>query len=235
MTLIGIVGDFNAGNPTHVMTNEAIAHAAAALCLDADIRWLPTASLLGPDREAALRPCDGLLVAPGSPYRSMVGALHAIRFARESGLPLIGTCGGFQHIVIEYARNVLGFADAEHAETSPDTSLLFITPLSCSVTGQRLPVSVQPGSRAYALYGATDVDESYYCMFGLNPDYQVDLEAAGLHMVGSDAAGEARILELPGHRFFIATLFVPQVRSTPAAPHPLIIGLLQAATGCASL
>jgi CTP synthase (UTP-ammonia lyase) len=233
MVRIGVVGDFNGHSPTHIATNDAIAHATAALSLTVDVRWLPTASLLDHDGEAALTQCQGLLVAPGSPYRSMDGALRAIRFARERGLPLIGTCGGFQHIVIEYARHVLGFVDAEHAETSPEASRLFITPLSCALAGQTLSVTVQPGSRAHALYGRTEVEEAYYCNFGLNPAYQMDLHAAGLRVVAVDATGEARILELPEHRFFLATLFVPQQRSTPTSPHPLISGFVQAAAGCA--
>ncbi len=80
---------------------------------------------------------QGLLVAPGSPYESMEGALAAIRVARSRGVPLLGTCGGFQHVVLEFARHMLGVADADHAEYEPyASSTLFITPLSCSLAGQ---------------------------------------------------------------------------------------------------
>ncbi|MGI8550391.1 MAG: CTP synthase C-terminal region-related (seleno)protein [Dehalococcoidia bacterium] len=229
MLRIGIVGDFHGQFPSHVATNDAFVHAAAALDVGVDVRWLPTESLLGAEGEAELERCNALLVAPGSPYRCMDGALRAIRYAREGDVPLIGTCGGFQHVVIEYARSVLGFVDAEHAETSPEASRLFITPLTCSIAGQRLPVTVVPGSRAHALYGCTDVEESYYCNFGLNPVYRAGLQAAGLRVTGTDDTGEARLLELPSHRFFLATLFVPQMRSTAVKPHPLIVGLLRSA------
>jgi CTP synthase (UTP-ammonia lyase) len=137
-------------------------------------------------------------------------------------LPLFGTCGGFQHVVLEYARHVLGFVDAGHAEYDASASRLFITPLSCSLVGTTMAVQLEPGSRAALAYGATEATERYYCNFGLNPTHEDDLIAGGLMVTGRDANGEARVVELPHHDFFIATLFVPQTSSTPEAPHPLI-------------
>ena len=86
--------------------------------------------------------------------------MRAIRFARESGIPLLGTCGGFQHLVIEYARNVLGFQDAEHAEYNPDASRLMISKLPCSLVDQILPIAISPGSLAASLYGAARVESA---------------------------------------------------------------------------
>src|SRR5262249_31058175 len=146
-----------------------------------------------------------------------------------SGRPFLGTCGGFQHAVLEYARHVLGVGDAQHAEYGPSASPLFITPLSCSLVGQTMHVMIMPGSRAFQAYGRGEAQEQYYCQFGLNPVYAPALQGAGLLIVGSDADGEARIMELPAHRFFIATLFVPQITSSPAAPHPLIVAYLDEA------
>jgi CTP synthase (UTP-ammonia lyase) len=160
----------------------------------------------------------------------MEGALRAVEHARRHDVPLLGTCGGFQHVVIEYARNVLGLADAQHAEYDPYGSTLFVTPLSCSLAGQALTVDVHPLARAGDAYGAARVTERYYCNFGLDPDRVDDLVAGGLCVSGRDDLGEVRIVELPHHRFFVATLFVPQARSTPAEPHPLVTALV-AATG----
>jgi CTP synthase (UTP-ammonia lyase) len=162
-----------------------------------------------------LKGFDALWIAPGSPYKSLIGALNAIRYAREHDVPLLATCGGCQHVVIEYARNVLGFEDAAHAEYDPYASNLFITPLSCSLVGQTMQVEIEPGSRVEAIYGSRSAFEQYYCNFGLNPKVQQKLHDAGLRIVGRDANGEARILTLPKHRFFVATLFVPQLTSTP--------------------
>ena len=223
-TSIGIIGDFNPNNPTHTATNDGIQHAAEALGRRIEGIWLPT------DESHAWGGFQGLLCSPGSPYKSLDGALTGIRFARENSIPFLGTCGGFQHLAIEYARNVLGFTAAAHAESDPYASCLFVTPLSCSLVGMTMEVSIKPGSRASVAMGSTRSLEKFYCNFGLNPDYQGQLEEHGLAVTGKDQNGEARILELPSHRFFMGTLFVPQASSVPGNPHPLILALCRAAS-----
>ncbi len=224
---IAIIGDFQPDNVTHTATNTAIEHAAAHLGLPANATWVATDTIVDP--ETALSGFQALWIAPGSPYRWLEGALDAIKYARLSGVPLIGTCGGFQHIALEYARNVLGLANADHAESNPGASRLFITPLSCSLVGKAMSIRVLPDSMAGRCYRASEVTENYYCNFGLNPDYKKELETAGLKITGRDSDGEARIVELPSHPFLVGTLFVPQTRSTEDTPHPLIEGFLQAA------
>ncbi len=228
MTTIGIIGEHDPGNETHVATDDALGHAAAALGVAVEAAWVSTVDVVVAAR--VLARFGGLLVAPGSPYRSMEGALRAIEHARRHDVPLLGTCGGFQHVVIEYARNVLGIADAQHAEVDPYASTLLVTPLSCSLAGQALTVEVRPGTRAGDAYGSARVTERYYCNFGLAPDRVDDLVGGGLCISGADDLGEVRIVELPRHRFFVATLFVPQARSTAAEPHPLVTALVAAAT-----
>jgi CTP synthase (UTP-ammonia lyase) len=231
---VGIVGEYRAEFPPHPATDAGLAHAAAALGLACETRWVSTGSV-GPDPAAALAPYDALLVAPGSPYRSLDGALAAIRHARERGVPTLGTCGGLQHIVLEYARHVLGFADAQHAEYDPYASRLFLVPLSCSLVGRAMRVGLDPASRAARCYGGVTAEEQYYCNFGLNPEYRDALHDGGLRVVGWDAElGEARVFEIPGHPFFLGTLYVPQLRSTPERPHPLLRAFLESAAGRAA-
>ncbi len=86
-----------------------------------------------------------------------------------------------------------------------------------------------PGSRAFQVYGQAEVQERFYCNFGLNPAHQSEIEKAGLHSSGLDKNGEVRILELANHRFCIGTLFVPQMSSTPERPHPLVLSLVNTA------
>jgi CTP synthase (UTP-ammonia lyase) len=224
---VGVIGDFDPAFEPHVATDAGVGHAAAAAGFAVTVEWLATDRLA--ETPGLVEQFDALICAPGSPYKNMDGALHAVRHAREHDLPLLGTCGGFQHVVLEYARNVLGLTDAQHAEYDPYASLLFVTPLSCSVAGQTMEVSLDPSSGAAAMYGRTLVEERYYCNFGLNPEYGNHLEEAGLRISGVDANGEARIVELPGHPYFLATLFVPQSSSQPGAPHALLSGLLAAA------
>ncbi|HEX2393590.1 MAG TPA: hypothetical protein VHI77_11830 [Solirubrobacterales bacterium] len=226
---VGVIGDYDAEFPPHRATGAALRHSAAALGVSVDVRWHATDSLAEAELEEALAE-DALWCAPGSPYRSLDGALRAIRFARENDLALLGTCGGFQHIVIEYARNVLGFADAQHAEYDPYASDLFISELACSLAGKRMSVTLAAGSRAAGFYGRTEASERYYCNFGLNPAHQRLLDQGGLRVVGTDQDGEARVLELPDRCFYLATLFVPQASSTAESPHPLITAFLRAAS-----
>jgi len=225
---VGVIGDFNPQYHSHAATNLAFRHAATSLGVSVDTKWVPTPSLKK-HVEEKLGQFDMLLCAPGSPYKSMRGALNGIRFARESDRPFLGTCGGFQHVVIEYARNVMGFADAQHAEEDPDAPLLFVTPLSCSLVGKTEKIKISPGSRALDIYGKKETEERFYCNFGLNPTYRRKVEEAGLRPSGFDKTGEVRILELPGSLFFLATLFVPQVTSSETRPHPVIRSLLKTA------
>lgn len=226
---IGIISEFNPNNPLHLATNEAINHSFAQHGVKPAIEWLPT------NKTVDLGQFDGFWCSPGSPYHSLEGALEMIRWSRLERKPFIGTCAGFQHAVLEFARNVLEIKDAMHAEYDPDSgnaSNAFIRPLSCSLVGKKLAIRLKPGSRAAAFYGTTEVAESYYCNFGLNPEYRELLESAGLTISGWDdievspsadpTTAEARVIELPDHPFFVATLFVPQAASTPEHPHPLI-------------
>jgi CTP synthase (UTP-ammonia lyase) len=228
---IAVIGDYDPAFPPHRAVIDGIGHAAESSGIDVAGIWTPTDSLAAEAISPILSEADALWIAPGSPYHSMNGALRAIRWARETGAPLLGTCGGFQHVVLEYARSVLGMESAAHAEYEPSTTSLFVVPLSCSLVGQRMSVRLAPGSRAAALYGRTESVEQYYCNFGLNPDYEGALERGGLRISGRDEAGEARIVELPEHPFFIATLFVPPLTSSPGAPHPLVEALVRVAKG----
>lgn len=224
---IAVVGDYQPDHETHPATTDAIAHAGAQLGLPVEVTWIGTDVIHG--RADRLGAFDGVWVAPGSPYRSLEGALQAITRARTTDLPLLGTCAGFQHLVIEYARNVMGVAGAGHAEYGDSDGPLFVTALSCSLAGETFSVELAIGSRAHRAYDARTATERYYCKFGVNPEYQERLESAGLVVTGTDETGEARILELTGHRYFVGTLFVPQVGSAPGRAHPLVVAFVREA------
>jgi CTP synthase (UTP-ammonia lyase) len=218
-----ILGEFDPTFTPHAATNEAIRHSSAHLGIDIQPHWMSTADVT----PYTFFDCDGLWIAPGSPYKSMERTLDAIRHARENGVPCLGTCGGCQHMIIEYARNFLGIRDAQHAEYDPYASNLFISSLTCSLAGRAMQLDFAAGSRVARMYGATTATEEYYCNFGVNPDVIPVLRNGALKVVGSDAEGDVRVLELPTHPFFVATLFVPQARSRPDAPHPLVNAFLQ--------
>lgn len=221
---IALLGEYSPEFPPHVATDAAIEHSRNAISVDIRSEWVSTDDIDDRlfDRYA------GIWVAPGSPYRNLEKTLQAIRRARERYIPCFGTCGGFQHMIIEYARNVLGFRDAQHAEYDPYASNLFVSQLSCSLAGREMQVRLLSGSRVAGIYGAFSAIEHYYCNFGVNPEHVTLLRQGPLVISGADDEGETRIIELPGHKFFIGTLFVPQIRSTAEQPHPLVTAFMQA-------
>ncbi len=203
---IALVGDHDPTVVAHRAIPIALERAATDLDLPVEAEWVGTESI-GPDPAARLSGFAGVWCIPASPYRSTDGALSAIRYARESGLPFLGTCGGFQHAILEYARNVLGRGDAGHAELDPTTSFPVITPLACSLVEARGNVRFAEGSRLRAWYGAAESDEGYHCSYGLNPEFEALLSGGPLAITARDLSGEARGVELAGHPFFVATLF----------------------------
>jgi CTP synthase (UTP-ammonia lyase) len=218
-----ILSEYNPDAETHRATDAAIRHSLVGRNTEVATSWISTETI----KEADIVQAHGLWVAPGSPYKNLKHTLEAIRLARENLVPCLGTCGGFQHMILEFARNVLGFADARHAEYDPGASRLFISPLGCSVMGKELRVRLRPQTTAHSLYGTDEAIERYYCAFGVNPEY-ADALADHLVISGRDLNGEIRIIEILNHPFFVGTLFVPQTQSMEGKPHPLVSGFLQA-------
>jgi CTP synthase (UTP-ammonia lyase) len=227
MKTIALLGEFTPTFQPHVATNAAIEHSRASLSTAVEGIWVSTDDIA----HSLFERFSGIWVAPGAPYRNMDKTLWAIRYAREHQVPCFGTCGGFQHMVLEYARNVLGFRDAHHAEYDPYASDLFISELVCSLAGREMQLSFVQGSQVAAIYDSLSTTEQYYCNFGVNPDRVALLKSGPLRITGSDSEGEVRVIELPGHPFFLGTLFVPQTRSMPEKPHPLVTAFLKAIVG----
>jgi CTP synthase (UTP-ammonia lyase) len=229
---IAVIGDRIDGFEPQDAIEPAIGHSAARLGLATPVvRWVATDALAAAGA-ALLEGAAGVWCAPGSPYRSLAGALDGIRWARENAIPFLGTCAGFQHAVIEFARNVLGHASATHAEygDGPADAELFIDELLCSLVGRSMTVDIVDGDLR-DIYGTDTAVERYYCRFGLHPRWRRPLHEGGLVIAGVDAADrDVRILRLRTHPFFVLTLFVPQTSSTTAAPHPLLVRFVQTAT-----
>lgn len=224
---IGVIGDYD-GRTSHIATNEAIKHCASYLGLKQEIQWLPTDSLEDINRQN-LNGFDAFWCAPGSPYKSAQGAMNAIQFARENNYPFIGTCGGFQHVVLEFARDVLGLEEIKRIDFDPYIPNLFISSLSCSLIGETRNIILTKGTKAAQVYGVARSEERYNCNFGLNDGFKNQIAASGFVVGGQDENDGIRILELPQNKFFIATLFQPQLSSTAKNPHKLILAYLKSA------
>jgi CTP synthase (UTP-ammonia lyase) len=227
---IALVGDYNPEVAAHVAIPRALKLASNGSARAVEPSWMAT-PLFDTKSEELLSLFDAIWCVPNSPYASMAGALGAIRFARESGRPFLGTCGGFQHAVIEYARNELGFHEADHAESNPETALPLMSRLACSLARAKGAIRLMPNSRIARIYGRTEIAENYHCNFGLNPRFESMLNDGKLSITGRDENGEARAVELAGHPFFVATLFQPEQSALAGVEHPLICSFMRAAAG----
>ena len=222
---IALIGDYDPQITAHQAIPQALEMAAAATEVELTYQWLGTDTL---NADAQLEGFDGIWCVPGSPYRHLDGALLAIRVAREQQRPFLGTCGGFQHGVLEYARHVLGWADAEHGELHPEAQRALLTPLSCSLVEAVDSIRLQPGSRIAEAYQSLEIIEGYRCRYGINPQFADALLSGALVATGHDTAGDLRAVELKGHRFFVATLFQPERAALAGKVPPLVCALLNA-------
>ncbi len=238
---IGILGDFNPEFRSHHATNDALQHAARKLGMEVQSEWIPTSSLTAPDAEKKLEAFDGFWGSPGSPYKSFDGMLKGIEFARRRDWPYLGTCGGFQYAFIEFARNVLNIPDADSAENNSGSKNIIIYPVACAVSYRKgdapklsgvVPeIKLRPGSYLQTFYGkdVETVKEEFFCNFEINPDFEWTTMEAGFPVVARGPQGEIRAIESPTHRFYVATLFQPQLSSTEKNPHPVVLAFVQAA------
>ncbi|GAA4599827.1 CTP synthase (UTP-ammonia lyase) [Actinoplanes octamycinicus] len=267
MITLALVGDRSPTVRAHARIPAIIDALRESEGLDLDVYWVPTPAAEDP---AALRGFAGVWLTPGSPYRSEAGAVEAARTARVESIPFLGTCGGFQHAMLEFARHVCGFGTARHAENEDGAGGDdLIIPLACSLAGHEAAVELTPGSLAERVLGATRTVERYHCSYGLAPAHLDLLTAHGMRFTGHEAArgadheagpgadheagpgadhgavpgaghgagsgagrdgtGEVRVAELPGHPFYLATLFQPELAEE--IPHPLIRGFARAAAG----
>jgi CTP synthase (UTP-ammonia lyase) len=236
---IGILGDFDPAAPNLGAVATSLEHAAGKLNFKIEPVWLATPSLTQPGVEKVLESFDGLWAAPGSPYKSLDGMLRGIQFARERDWPFLATCGGFQYTFIECARNVLGIKDADTAENNSGSKNIIIYPVACAVpnrakgapklSGMVPEIRLRPGSYLQSFYSKDTVSEEFFCNFEVNPDFEWAAMEAGFPVVARGPQGEIRAIESPTHRFFVATLFQPQLSSKVKKPHPLVLAFVQAA------
>jgi CTP synthase (UTP-ammonia lyase) len=225
---IGLIGDYSPAVTAHIAIPKALQLSSQRLNDDLEYHWLDT-DKISKKYFNELNSFDGFWAVPASPYKDMEGALSAIKFARENNVPFLGTCGGFQHAVIEYFRNVIGIKDADHIEVSPGTPAPVISLLSCSMVEKNGDIFFEEHSFAKKLFNADKTNETYHCNYGFNQNYLDQLKKSDLQISGYDENKEIRIIELRSHPFFIATLFQPERSSLQNKNHPLIDAFTEAA------
>jgi len=212
---IAVIGDENGTLPSHREVNAV----RPMLGDDVATEWVATD---GP-RIADLSGFNGVWVVPGSPYADDAAAYRSIKWARERDVPFLGTCGGLQYAVVEYFRNVLGVPGASHAESDGVDDSNVIAALACSLMGEERLVRPIPGTRFSELIGGEPLAGMHYCGYGPGRGVVERLTAAGMVLEATADDAGAEVLELPGNRFFMLSLFQPQIGALAGKPlHPLL-------------
>ncbi len=234
---IGLVGKYTSCRDAYKSIFEALAHAGIARYARVEIVAVEAETLESGD--ANLLDLDGIVVPGGFGTRGIPGKIRAIEYARTRNVPLLGICLGMQCMVIEYARHVLGWHDADSSEwnSSSQHTVIDLMPEQRGVTTKggtmrlgSFPCVLSEGSRARALYGEDQVEERHRHRYEFNNLFRDEFSGGGLRIVGTSPDGRlVEICELVDHPFFIGCQFHPEFKSQPACPHPLFLGLVDAA------
>jgi CTP synthase (UTP-ammonia lyase) len=226
--LIALVGDYRPDVLAHRAIPRALELARSTLGADFSWQWFATRDLGDAPRHLT---AAAVWLVPGSPYENEAGALAAARFARETRRPFLGTCGGFQHALVEFARHVLRLPSADHAETHPAADTLVVTRLACLLVEQTKTLRLVPGSILRDAYGRATTTEGYRCNYGPAAEHRAAFEHAGLAFTAFDDSGEPRAAELPVavHPFFVGTLFQPERAALRDECPPLVRAFARAA------
>lgn len=235
---IALVGKYTKLHDAYLSVVESLHHAATANDAVMDIRWVESDELTEENVAQTLEGCDGVLVPGGFGDRGIEGMITAIRYAREHQVPFLGICLGMQMAVVEFARHVLGMADANSSEFSSTTAhpVIDLMPDQAGVTDKggtmrlgRYPCVLAEGSKSRKLYGAAEISERHRHRYEFNNDFREAVEAAGLHAAGLSPDGRlVEIVELPEHPWFVGAQFHPEFKSRPDRPHPLFFGFVEA-------
>ena len=236
---IGLVGKYVQLHDAYLSVAEALRHAGYALGAEAEIRWIDSTEITAETAEALLGDCDGILVPGGFGSRGIEGMILAARYAREKGVPYLGLCLGMQIAVIEFARQVCGWADANSGEFDPDSGhkvIDFLPDQNDQVDkGGTLrlgayPCRILPGTRMAECYGSELIRERHRHRYEFSNAFREALAEAGLVLSGTSPDGTiVETVELRDHPFFLGVQFHPEFKSRPNKPHPLFSGFLKAA------
>ena len=236
---IALVGKYIQLHDAYLSVSESLFHAAAANDAVCDIKWVDSEELTQENIDDVLGDCEGILVPGGFGDRGIEGMILAARYAREKDVPYLGICLGMQIAVIEFARNVVGWADATSAEFTSSSlhRVIDLMPEQQGITAKggtmrlgQYPCALDKESKAYALYGEETVYERHRHRYELNNDFREELCEKGLRLAGLSPDGRlVEVVENPANRWFVAAQFHPEFKSRPNKPQPLFYGFVKAA------
>ena len=236
---IGLVGKYTELHDAYLSVAEALRHAGCALGAEVDIRWIDSEKVTDEAAEDLLSPCAGILVPGGFGARGIEGMITAARYARENGVPYLGLCLGMQIAVIEFARHVCGFADANSGEFDPDSAhkVIDFLPDQSDETAKggtlRLgayPCRIAPGTKMEECYKTGLISERHRHRYEFNNEFRDALQSSGLVISGtSPDESLVETVEVGDHPFFVGVQYHPEFKSRPNKPHPLFLGFVGAA------
>ena len=236
---IALVGKYTALHDAYISVVEALKAAGAANRTNVNIEWIDSEEVTKESARELFKNVSGILVPGGFGNRGVEGKINAIEYARENNIPYLGLCLGMQLAIVEFAKNVLGFKDAQSIEFNPDTMhpVISLMPDQNGVTniGGTLRLGaydcfLEKDSIAYKLYKTEQISERHRHRYEVNNDFRDKLTANGLMISGLSPDGRiVEMIELPSHPFFVATQAHPEFKSRPNRPHPLFKGFVEAA------
>ncbi|MCO5260430.1 MAG: CTP synthase [Crocinitomicaceae bacterium] len=236
---IGLIGKYVELKDSYKSISEAFIHAGVSNKCRVNVKWIHSEKINDDNIVDELKGLDGILVAPGFGSRGISGKIQSIKYARENNVPFFGICLGMQCAVIEYARNVLGWADAHSTEIAEDSKYPVI-----DIMEEQKKVSDKGGtmrlgaykcqlkstSKAYLAYNTEVINERHRHRYEFNDKYLADFEKAGMIATGKNPdTGLVEIIEIPSHPWFVGAQFHPEYKSTVACPHPLFVAFVKAA------
>lgn len=239
-TEIAIVGKYVALHDSYISVVEALKAGGMSCNSKVNIRWVDSEDVEKEGAEKMLAGIDGILVPGGFGSRGIEGKIQAAKYARENNIPYFGICLGMQTAMIEFARDVLGFEDANTSEINPKSQHkvidLMIEQRSITDMGGTMRLGAYPcvlneNSKAYKLYGRMEIAERHRHRYEVNNEFVPDFEKAGVEFSGKSPDGRiCEMIEIPAHRYFVACQFHPEFKSRPNHPHPLFKGFVAAAS-----
>ena len=236
---IGLVGKYVELQDAYKSILESFIHAGAYNETKVNIDFIPAEHVNEANVQHLLGKLDGILVAPGFGERGFEGKLAAIKYVRENNIPFFGICLGMQACVVEFARNVLGWKEANTTECDPNTPYPVIdlmeeqkkiTSKGATMRLGAYNCHIKKSSKSYSAYNNTDISERHRHRWEMNNKYVADFENAGMMMIGTNTeSGLVEIVELKKHPYFVGVQFHPELKSTVDNPHPLFMKFVQAA------
>lgn len=236
---VALVGKYTALHDAYISVVEALKHGGFAHNAQVNIKWINSEELSDDNAAETLQDVSGILVPGGFGHRGIEGKIAAIKYARENNIPFLGLCLGMQLSIVEFSRNVIGWNDAHSAELDPSTThpVIHLMPdqdgiedIGGTLRLGSYPCELAEGSKARELYGQDTIHERHRHRYEVNNYYRGDLEKHGMSLCGLSPDGRiVEMLEIPDHKWFIATQAHPEFKSRPNHPHPLFDGFIEAA------